>query len=84
MPSTEQAPPLLNPTLLEAVKQMHQLKETPEARLLVRVINLKLQAATDQLVACRPDRFQALQGECQAWRKLLREINSGVIDLPKE
>ena len=69
---------LIKAELLEAVRPLVLSKEQPEVRALLKVLALKAELAQEQLVMAEGLKIPQLQGEAQAYRRLMKEMIEGI------
>jgi len=63
---------------LEALAgQLHNARGTYEIKAVLELLQLRLDGVKNQLLTCKPDQFLQLQGEAQAYDKVVRDISRG-------
>lgn len=67
----------------QAVRLLHEHRGTFEVQTTLELLNLLLEAAKNNLLTCDPNAFNRLQGEAQAYDKLIRLITRPSPNLPK-
>jgi hypothetical protein len=59
----------------EAVLQeINRRRDQPDVQAMLDLLGLMLEECKSQLVTCEPEVFAALQGEAQAYDRLIRQI----------
>lgn len=64
-----------------AAKELHERRGTHEVHTTLELLNLLLEGAKNNLLTCEPNEFIRLQGEAQAYDKLIRLITRPSIKL---
>lgn len=70
----------------QAAKELHERRGTHEVRTVLELLAALLEGAKNNLLTCDLNEFNRLQGEAQAYDKLIRLITRPGINLqnPKE
>ena len=58
----------------QLLRQLNQMKGTPEVQVVLRLLAHRLQEVKESLVECPSSEFERLQGQGVAYSKLIREI----------
>lgn len=64
-----------------AAKELHERRGTHEVHTLLDLLNTLLEATKNNLLTCELNEFNRLQGEAQAYDKLIRLITRPSINL---
>lgn len=63
---------------LEALaKELHNQRGSYEVKAILDLLQLRLDGVKNQMLTCKADQFLQLQGEAQAYDKVVRDISRG-------
>lgn len=65
----------------QAAKELHERRGTHEVRTALELLEMLLEGAKNNLLTCEQNEFNRLQGEAQAYDKLIRLITRPSINL---